>query len=191
MVQGRPSPDSVHPSKHAFPSDADTQSYAQSLDKEDPLRSFRKEFIFPTKTSLKGKPLERPTAVNGSTEFSSPSNSDEAIYLCGNSLGLQPARTASYIQAHLSAWSSLVVGGHFKTMENSPLKEPWQALPDVAAKQTCPLVGAKEGEVAIANTLTVNLHLLMASFYRPTAKRNKILFETRAFPSDHVSLRFA
>jgi kynureninase len=78
------------------------------------------------------------------------------------------------------------VAGHFTELEESPLK-PWQSMADFAAEQSCRLVGALPGEVAIANTLTVNLHLLMASFYRPTGKRNKILLEWKAFPSDHVS----
>jgi kynureninase len=167
-----------HSSKHVFPTDADSLAYAQSLDEQDPLRSFRSKFIIPTKASLKAQsyPTPAPTAED-----------EEAVYLCGNSLGLQPKRTAEYLAAYLSTWSSLAVTGHFKALRQSPIIEPWQSLADAAARQTLPLVGAVEGEVAIANTLTVNLHLLMASFYRPSGKKTKVLLEGRAFPSDHVS----
>ena len=167
-----------HVPKHSFPENADTEDYARSLDAQDPLRHLREKYIIPTKASLKRKSL-------GSTTTASPS--EEGVYFCGNSLGLQPKCTAQYIQAQLDTWSSIGVAGHFTQLENSPLK-PWQSMADFAAGQSRRLVGAQPGEVAIANTLTVNLHLLMASFYRPTEKRNKILLEWKAFPSDHVSV---
>ena len=91
-----------------------------------------------------------------------------------------------YIQAQLDTWASVAVGGHFTELEESPLR-PWQSMAEFAAEQSCRLVGALPSEVAIENTLSVNLHLLMASFYRPTPTRNKILLEWKAFPSDHVS----
>jgi kynureninase len=115
------------------------------------------------------------------------SQDEQGIYFCGNSLGLQPKCTKEYIQAQLDTWSSINVYGHFRELENSPLR-PWQSLADSVAGQSAAIVGAKKGEVAIANTLSVNLHLLMASFYRPTSTRNKILLEWKAFPSDHVCL---
>ena len=93
---------------------------------------------------------------------------------------------SQYIRAHLDTWASIAVAGHFTALENSPLK-PWQSMADFAAEQSCHLVGALPGEVAVENTLSVNLHLLMASFYRPTPEKNKILLEWKAFPSDHVS----
>lgn len=111
--------------------------------------------------------------------------SEPAIYFCGNSLGLQPRCTADYIQAQLSTWSKINVYGHFTQLDNSPLRA-WQSLSEFAAEISAPIVGALPSEVAIANTLSVNLHLLMASFYRPTATKNKILLEWKAFPSDHV-----
>jgi kynureninase len=101
---------------------------------------------------------------------------------------LQPKCTARYIQAQLDTWASIAVAGHFTQLEDSPLK-PWQSMADYAAEQSCRLVGALAEEVTVQNTLTVNLHLLMASFYRPTPAKKKILLEWKAFPSDHVSGR--
>ena len=168
---------------HVFPDNADSEAYATSLDATDSLRHFRDKFIIPTKDSLKSKSLESANLSDGDI---SPSKSEDAIYFCGNSLGLQPKCTSQYIQAQLNTWASIGVAGHFTQLENSPLR-PWQDMADLAAEQSCHIVGAQQGEVAVANTLTVNLHLLMASFYRPNAKRNKILLEWKAFPSDHVS----
>ena len=117
-------------------------------------------------------------------------STEDGIYFCGNSLGLQPKCMSKYIQAQLDTWASIAVAGHFTQLENSPLK-PWQSMAECAAEQSCRLVGALPGEVAVENTLSVNLHLLMASFYRPTPAKNKILLEWKAFPSDHVSLTTA
>lgn len=113
------------------------------------------------------------------------SQGEDGIYFCGNSLGLQPKCMPQFIQKQLDTWASIAVAGHFIQLEDSPLK-PWQSMAESAAEQSCRLVGALPGEVAVENTLSVNLHLLMASFYRPTSKRNKILLEWKAFPSDHV-----
>ncbi|ETI22010.1 kynureninase [Cladophialophora carrionii CBS 160.54] len=171
--------------------DTGSEDHARSLDAADPLRDFRAKFIIPTRASLKGRafPLPDPLSSLEHTTTSShgQSSTDQAIYFCGNSLGVQPRRTAQYIQAQLDTWAALGVGGHFTEVAHSPLS-PWQAMADVAAEQSCRLVGALPGEVAVANTLTVNLHLLMASFYRPTARRNKILLEWKAFPSDHYAI---
>ncbi|KAI1616984.1 putative kynureninase [Exophiala viscosa] len=167
--------DQAFAGKHTFPDNADSEEYARSLDSSDPLRTFREKFIIPSKASLKRKSL---AAIE---------NDQDGIYFCGNSLGLQPKCMSRYIQAQLDTWSSIGVAGHFTELEESPLK-PWQSMADFAAEQSCRLVGAVTGEVAIANTLTVNLHLLMASFYQPTATRNKILLEWKAFPSDHYAI---
>jgi kynureninase len=163
-----------------FPHNAETEAYAISQDEADPLRPFREKFIIPTKSGLKHASIQPQLNEPGRAE------SDECIYFCGNSLGLQPKATASYLQTQLQTWSSLAVTGHFTQPAGSPLK-PWQNMAEFAAEQCSRIVGAKPEEVAIANTLTVNLHLLMASFYRPEGKRCKILLEGRAFPSDHVS----
>lgn len=94
---------------------------------------------------------------------------------------------ATYIQAQLDTWSSIGVQGHFAQVEDSPLS-PWQNMAQTAAASMARLVGAHPDEVAAMNTLTVNLHLLMASFYRPSGKKSKILLEWKAFPSDHYAI---
>lgn len=160
-----------------FPQEASSEAYAQSLDAQCPLRSFRDQYIFPTKASLKSTTLTTPDS----------STSDEAIYFCGNSLGLQPKRTAQYIQAHLSTWAGIGVHGHFTQLFDSPLR-PWQDLAAQAAEQSAPIVGALASEVAIMNSLTANLHLAMAAFYKPEGRRRKILLEWKAFPSDHYTI---
>ena len=152
-----------------------TKLYAESLDARDPLRHFRKEFIIPTKADLKRKTLIKPAQED----------SEECVYLCGNSLGLQPRRTNYHIQAFLSQWSTKAVTGHFVEHEDSPLA-PFLHIDDHAAKLMSPIVGARESEVAVMGQLTANLLLMMASFYRPSKERYKIILEGKAFPSDHV-----
>ena len=110
---------------------------------------------------------------------------DSCIYLCGNSLGLQPRRTAALVTSHLSAWATKGVLGHFIEHEDSALPA-FLHVDDVAAQKMAPLVGAQEKEVAVMETLTANLHFLMASFYQPTKEKYKIIIEGKAFPSDHV-----
>lgn len=109
------------------------------------------------------------------------------IYLSGNSLGLQPRRTAERISSHLSAWANKGVTGHFRAHDDSKLP-PFVSIDDVAAEKMAVLVGAAQDEVAVMETLTANLHILMASFYRPTKERYKIILEGGAFPSDHVGI---
>ena len=111
--------------------------------------------------------------------------SEPSIYFCGNSLGLQPRRTSQRISSHLLAWASKGVLGHFTEHDDSPLP-PFLDIDDTAAEFMAPIVGAKKSEVAVMETLTANLHLLMASFYQPTKERYKIVMEGKAFPSDHV-----
>jgi kynureninase len=91
------------------------------------------------------------------------------------------------LEAQLDTWSSIGVCGHFTKIEDSPLKE-WQNLAEQAAESMSKIVGAAPEEVAAMGTLTMNLHLLLASFYKPTATKRKILMDWKAFPSDHVSL---
>jgi kynureninase len=134
------------------------QEYAQALDAADELRSFRDQFIFPRH---EGK---------------------EVIYFTGNSLGLQPKSVAAYIQQELDDWAKLGVEGHFQA------KHPWMPYHEIFTKQLADLVGAMEMEVVAMNQLTVNIHLLMASFYRPTQQRYKIICEAKAFPSDQYAL---
>ncbi len=130
-------------------------SFAQKLDKKDPLRKYRKKFHLPKRKN--GKPY---------------------IYLCGNSLGLQPKKTKSGIEQELKDWKNYGVEGHFHA------KNPWMPYHEFLTTAMAKVVGAKPTEVVVMNTLTVNLHLMMVSFYRPTAKRYKILIEKDAFPSD-------
>ena len=128
---------------------------AQLYDSNDPLLRFREEFHVPS-----------------------------GIYLCGNSLGLQPKRTAKAIECHMTKWAQLGVGGHFHE------EEPWADIECEAATQCIPIVGAAyEHEIAIANSLTVNLHLMLTAFYRPSKTRYKILLEKHSFPSDRYALQ--
>ncbi|MGB5822124.1 MAG: kynureninase [Saonia sp.] len=131
-----------------------TLAFAQQLDAEDPLHNYRNEFHFPK--------------VNGK----------KAIYFTGNSLGLQPKRTQKYIDEVMSDWKELAVEGHFYA------NKPWWDYHERLAAPLAKVVGAKTKEVTVMNTLTINLHLLMVSFYTPTPKRYKIICEEKAFPSD-------
>lgn len=112
---------------------------------------------------------------------------DPCIYFCGNSLGLQPRAVPEFIQTHLDTWSTIGVHGHFRQLDDSPFSQ-WQLLAEHAAAQCAPIVGAAASEVAIMGSLTMNLHLLMASFYLPTATKNKIILDWKAFPSDHFAI---
>ena len=159
--------------------DIHTREYAIHLDTGDPLAHLRAEFIIPTKGDLKAKTL----AADSNDQ---PSN-EPCIYLCGNSLGLQPKRTSERLGAHLAAWAKKGVFGHFTKHEDSNLVGFLHA-DDQAAKMMAPLLGALLDEVAIMETLTANLHLLMASFYRPTEEKYKIILEGKAFPSDHYAV---
>lgn len=131
-----------------------TLQFAQELDQKDPLNSYRNEFIFPQH------------------------NDKNVIYFTGNSLGLQPKRTKKYVDDVMNDWANLAVEGHFYA------EKPWWDYHERFANPLSKIVGALPSEVTVMNTLTVNLHLLMVSFYRPTAKRYKIICEEKAFPSD-------
>ena len=131
-----------------------TREFAQSLDAQDELRKYRDEFYFPQ--------------VNGK----------QVIYFTGNSLGLQPKRTKSYVDEVMSDWANLAVEGHFYA------DKPWWDYQERFAGPLSEIVGAKPAEVGVMNTLTVNLHLLMVSFYNPTPQKYKIICEEKAFPSD-------
>ena len=111
-----------------------------------------------------------------------PDGSDCA-YLCGHSLGLQPKSVRAYIEQELSDWEALGVEGHFRA------RHPWVQYNRLLTEQTARLVGAKPIEVVAMNSLTVNLHLLMASFYRPTPARHRIVIEEHAFPSDQYAVK--
>lgn len=133
-------------------------AYAQQLDRSDPLAAFRDQFHIPV--------------INGKS----------VIYFTGNSLGLQPKRTKAYIEQELNDWAQWGVEGHFHA------KHPWMPYHELFPALLAPIVGAQEQELVVMNQLTVNLHLLMVSFYRPTRQRFKILCEAKAFPSDQYAL---
>jgi kynureninase len=129
-------------------------AFAQQLDAQDQLSHYQNEFSFPQ--------------VNGKN----------VIYFTGNSLGLQPKRAKTYVDEVMNDWAKLAVEGHFYA------EKPWWDYHERFANPLSKLVGALPSEVTVMNTLTVNLHLLMVSFYRPTATRYKIICEEKAFPSD-------
>ncbi len=134
-------------------------NYAQKLDENDPIRSMRSKYIFPKMKSGR-----------------------ETVYLTGNSLGLQPANARKYIDEELEDWGTYGVEGHFDA------RRPWMPYHEFFSKSLGRLMGAKADEVVAMNGLTTNLHLMMVSFYRPNGKRNKILCEAKAFPSDQYAL---
>jgi kynureninase len=109
-------------------------------------------------------------------------NGQDSIYLCGNSLGLQPKKVKEYVNEELEDWATLGVEGHLHA------RHPWLPYHEFLTKSMARLVGANQSEVVVMNSLTVNLHLLMASFYRPDKKRYKILIESDAFPSDRYAV---
>ncbi|PGH13680.1 kynureninase [Helicocarpus griseus UAMH5409] len=156
-----------------------TKAYAESLDAQDTLAHFRGQFIIPTKHDL-----TRKTIVPKDEEPPSPL----CTYLCGNSLGLQPKATQTYVNRFLQTWATKGVLGHFTPHEDE-LTPPFVDVDDMASKLMAPVVGALASEVAVMDTLTTNLHLLMASFYRPqVGGRYKIVMEGKAFPSDHFAV---
>lgn len=136
-----------------------TLEFAKEQDQNDPLRRFRNQFHIP-----KDK------------------NGEEQVYLCGNSLGLQPKLTQEYIQQELEDWSNLGVEGH------SEAKNPWMPYHEFLTEKMAKIVSAKPSEVVMMNTLSVNLHLMMVSFYQPTSERFKIIIESDAFPSDKYAV---
>ena len=155
-----------------------TREYAKRQDEQDPLSRFRDFFVIPSKADLASKTL-KPSRI--ADEYH-----EKAIYLCGNSLGLQPTLARKYFQQYLDTWATKGVFGHFKEVEDSNLA-PWLHVDDDLQEDMANLVGAKPNEIAIMQTLTANLHLMMASFYQPTKGKWKIILEGKAFPSDHVS----
>ncbi|KKY17306.1 putative kynureninase [Diplodia seriata] len=170
-----------------------TKEYAEALDAQDPLRQLREEFVIPTRAGLKRKRLGTDS---GTVEVSETINSllpendltYPSTYLCGNSLGLQPRRTQEYIRKYLDTWANKGVYGHFQPLEDA-VSKPWVDIDEDAKVESAKIVGAQPEEVAVMQTLTANLHLLMASFYRPTKDRYKIIIEGKAFPSDHYAVQ--
>ena len=131
-----------------------SRDFAISMDARDPLSSYRNSFHIPHV------------------------NDQEAIYLCGNSLGLQPIKAKQYVVEELEDWAALGVEGHIHG------RHPWLPYHEFLTKPMAEVVGAREDEVVVMNSLTVNLHLLLVSFYRPLGSKRKIIIESDAFPSD-------
>ena len=136
-----------------------SREHAETLDRNDPLAEFRSRFHLPPGRA-------RSTA----------------IYFCGNSLGLQPKGVRDLIDEELEDWARYAVLGHLEA------RRPWLPYHEQLTNDTALLVGARAAEVVNMNTLTVNLHLMMVSFYRPTADRHCILIEQGAFPSDRYAV---
>lgn len=135
-----------------------SHEYAQQADAADSLKKFRSSFLFP---QHEGK---------------------DTVYFTGNSLGLQPVSTKAYIMQELDDWKTFGVEGHFEA------KNPWLSYHELFSAPLAKLTGALEKEVVAMGSLTNNLHLLMVSFYRPTAERFRIICEKKAFPSDTYAL---
>ncbi|GGH34900.1 kynureninase [Mangrovimonas yunxiaonensis] len=133
--------------------------FAKEMDQNDPLKRYRNKFHIPK-----------------------DNNGNELVYLCGNSLGLQPKATKDYIDQELNDWANLGVEGHTQA------KNPWLPYHEFLTENMAKVVGAKPLEVVTMNTLTANLHFMMVSFYKPTKTRYKILIESDAFPSDKYAV---
>jgi kynureninase len=131
-------------------------AYAQQKDREDELQGFRSRFYFPVR----------------------PGRRENMLYFCGNSLGLQPVTAEESIRQELVDWRELAIGGYWQA------RNPWMTYPATLRGPLARIAGCGEEEVTVMNALTVNLHLLLSSFYRPTRQRYKILVEAGAFPSD-------
>ena len=136
------------------------EEFAQKLDAEDPLRHFREKFHLPI--GADGKP---------------------SIYFAGNSLGLMPKAARKVVERELDDWAKRAVDAHHAA------DTPWYSYHETLREPTARLVGAQANEVICMNSLTVNLHLMMATFYRPTKSRFKILMEDPAFPSDTYAIK--
>ena len=135
------------------------RSFAEQQDRADPLAKLRDEFRLPTRA-----------------------DGTHTVYLCGHSLGLQPKSVASIVQEELDSWAQRAVDGHFES------DRPWLSYHERFAPSLARLVGAQPLEVVAMNTLTVNLHLMLTTFYRPTRERSKILIEKHAFSSDRYAV---
>lgn len=136
------------------------KAFGAELDAHDPLAGFRARFHIPR-----------------------DKDGAELTYLCGNSLGLQPRSVRAFIEQELKDWEALGVDAHFRA------QHPWMPYHQLLTEQTAGLVGARPAEVVVMNSLTVNLHLMMVSFYRPTPARHQILMEAHAFPSDQYAVQ--
>jgi len=133
-----------------------SKAFSESMDQRDPLKTYRENFHYPQND-----------------------NGEDLLYLCGNSLGLQPKSVRSFMEKELSVWEKEgVMGQHGR----------WEKFHERLIEPSAKLVGAKSSEVVVMNALTVNLHFLLVSFYQPKGRRNKIIIEKGAFPSDQYAV---
>lgn len=132
--------------------------FAKEMDANDPLRDLKKQFLFPEK---EGKPV---------------------IYFCGNSLGLQPVTVKAAIEVELNTWHQVAIGGYFGGAN------PWLRYHEYCIPALCEWMGGQQDEITVMNALTVNLHLMLQTFYQPTYNRFKIVMEAGAFPSDQYAV---
>jgi kynureninase len=153
-----------------------TLEYAQRKDREDELYGFRSRFYFPRHLSQG----DEPGISSGSAD--PRRTQQDVIYFCGNSLGLQPRTAGEAIQQELKDWQEMAIEGYWKA------KTPWMTYPQTFRPALSRIVGCQEEEVTVMNALTVNLHLLLLTFYRPRPSRYKILIEAGAFPSDQYAV---
>uniref|UniRef100_A0A8C6A4X6 Kynureninase n=2 Tax=Marmota marmota marmota TaxID=9994 RepID=A0A8C6A4X6_MARMA len=146
------------------------EQVALRLDEEDTLRHFRECFYIPKMQDL--PPID----------LSLVNKEENSIYFLGNSLGLQPKMVKTFLEEELDKWAKMGAYGH------DVGKRPWIVGDESIVGLMKDIVGAKEKEISLMNALTVNLHLLLLSFFKPTPKRHKILLEAKAFPSDHYAI---
>lgn len=137
-----------------------TEAFARERDAADPLGAFRQRFNFPVLES-----------------------GEEPVYFTGNSLGLQPRSAKDFVDRELEDWAKLAVEGHFQA------RHPWLPYHEFLTESTAEVVGAFPEETVVMNSLTVNLHLMLVSFYRPTSERFRIMIEGKAFPSDQYAVK--
>ncbi|MCW5764817.1 MAG: kynureninase [Phycisphaeraceae bacterium] len=173
-MNAQPQPHQPQPPLPHQPLQTD-ERFALALDERDPLRRCRDLFVIPpASAAVAGK---ADAALDPSVDPAAPS-----VYLTGNSLGCMPRAVPAAIQRELEDWQALGVEGHLHG------RRPWFSYHELARQSAARLVGALPGEVVCMNSLTVNLHLLMISFYRPTADRYRIMIEDSAFPSDSYAV---
>jgi kynureninase len=184
-------------------------TFAAYMDDKDPLKALRDEFVIPTRGEIApGKPTSHFTLpppppfffffvkvtklfnvllqllVTIKKILGADRPDEPCTYFCGNSLGLLPKAVARYVAEELQVWGEGAVNSHFKHRYG----RPWVRIEETVQEQSARVVGALKDEVAIMNSLTTNLHTLLAAFYTPTQDRHKILIESKAFPSDHYAV---
>ena len=172
---------------------ASSESSSSSIDDRPPqdvYQEFKRSAHGQDSAHRQSADISTTTNSNGTDKPSAtvpshllPEQHEQIIYLAGNSLGLQSKLSASRVQEELTIWQDKAVSGWF----SHTYKRPWKVYAEKLSPMIAGLVGAKELEVATMGNLTANLHLLLCSFYRPTKQRYKILFEAKAFPSDHYA----